>query len=526
MDGIVTGITSVIPIVPDNSIITDKSGVNGPPVEIMPLPQNSFMSEDATAQLLNNPYKLSLNNNGNSGGTQGGGAGTSEKPATDNMPGEAYNLTLGTKDVLQPERETALDIARMQSYEMLGKSAARQTYRLNPETGAAEAATEKASSVIREKVRSLLSQSAALQNEAPPLPEAQSGPAAPPDARQDRALKPGALRLTASDLEVFTTLDSDLQEALLNMLSGEKILPSDDPIPAQTRPAAGDGSETQGTGTARDQTAGRTGNLIAGLPDHLTIDSSAATEGSAITNMLRQSPLHGGAADAARPAILPDEQALFAAAVMTSERTRGVLPAYALEGSMENLRKITELPYALYIFGNVTAERHRETEEEDGLKISEETEHIGSRPKEFLRLSDAVKMAAVLHNIYYGGSGRFKQEKPWYAAYVRYALKNGIIQNGEFEDLNEFATRAETAYIFSNCVPRAELTTVNHIAEVPDVIENTGYGDRIYLLLRAGVLSISDNKGFFYPEKMMTKTEAAMIIGRIATPSDRKRNIG
>jgi hypothetical protein len=34
--------------------------VNGPPVEIMPLPSDSFMSDDGAAELLNNPYTLDL----------------------------------------------------------------------------------------------------------------------------------------------------------------------------------------------------------------------------------------------------------------------------------------------------------------------------------------------------------------------------------------------------------------------------------------------------------------------------------
>lgn len=524
MDGIVTGLTSVIPIVPDNSIITDKSGVNGPPVEIMPLPQNSFMSEDATAQMLNNPYKLSLDANGNGGGSQGGRTGTSVIPETDSLLGDAYNLTLGTKDDLQTETETALDVSR---YEMLGKSAARQAYRLNPETGAAEAAAaqtpKKESSAISEKVR-ILSQAAALQNEAP-QPEAQT--VATPDARRAGAFNPGMLRLTASDLEVFTTLDTDLQEALLNMLRGENIVTSADQLPSQNMRTGVGGTETGAPAGIPERAEGQADKLVADLQNlHLSIDSGAAREGTVITNLLRQSPLSGNATDAARTVILSDEQALIAAAVMMSERTRGGNPASTLEGSMANLRKINELPFALYLFGNVTADKHGVTEEEDGLEISGKTKHTNPGPKEFLRLSEAVKMAAVLHNIYYGGSGKFEQEKPWYAAYERYALKNGMIQNGEFEDLNEFATRAETAYIFSNCVPRAELTTVNHIANVPDVLENMGYGDRIYLLLRAGVLSITDNKGFFYPEKIMTKTEAAIIIGRIASPTDRKKRMG
>ena len=57
MDGIVTGLTSIVPLMPDQSVIPDRSGVKGPPVEIMPLPADSFMPEDATAEPLTIPLR-------------------------------------------------------------------------------------------------------------------------------------------------------------------------------------------------------------------------------------------------------------------------------------------------------------------------------------------------------------------------------------------------------------------------------------------------------------------------------------
>ena len=68
MDGIVTGLTSIVPLMPDQSVVADRSGVNGPPVEVMPLPADSFMSDDATAELLNNPFTLRLDKDGRGSG--------------------------------------------------------------------------------------------------------------------------------------------------------------------------------------------------------------------------------------------------------------------------------------------------------------------------------------------------------------------------------------------------------------------------------------------------------------------------
>jgi hypothetical protein len=218
-----------------------------------------------------------------------------------------------------------------------------------------------------------------------------------------------------------------------------------------------------------------------------------------------------------------EDQIHLAAEGSAGGRALGGLQGAALRGSMENLRKVNELPYSLYIFGNVSAERKDELEEDTVIGASEEKGGEKAKSGSFLRISEAIKMASVLHHMYYGGNGRFQEETPWYAPYVRYAVKNGIIQSGEFSDCNEFATRAEMAHIFANCVPRAEFPTINYISDIPDVSENIGYGDNIYLLHRAGVLVKSDKKSNYYPDSLITKTEAAAIIGRIATPSDRKR---
>ncbi len=106
---------------------------------------------------------------------------------------------------------------------------------------------------------------------------------------------------------------------------------------------------------------------------------------------------------------------------------------------------------------------------------------------------------------------------------MQYAVKNGIIRQGDFNNLNEFATRAETAYIFSNCVPKSEFPVLNFKHNLSDVVEDTGYGAYVYFLYRAGVLTMNDKKGRFYPDNMITRTEAAAIIGRIATPADRRK---
>lgn len=563
MDGI-TGLTSIVPMMPEQSIITDRSGVNGPPVEIMPLPSNSFMSDDAQAELLNNPFTLSLDIKGYHDGETSGGKGvgtasqtgitTADDEVADVLLNHAYTLSLGNEENIPITTEIAREMSRMKNYEMLGKSGTRQTYRMNPDTGAAENITLQSPDnatieMISEKVRSQLAQSdlflPQIRGAGPASPEIiTEGPAdapqlAPPggtplssDNRQNRYFLSNlpAFQLSASDIEAVLTLEPDLQEALLNMLSNVNRGDSDrtrvEPNEALYNSKAGElpvGANTQ------NKQAYAPDNPAAFIDKNLLINAQPGIILQTLNHISRppeasEIKLMKDIPDNAQLVAFTDEELTrLTADSMTGGKALGALSANTLRGSMLNLQKVNELPYSLYIFGNVIPDRRGNFEETADPALSVETSIRKTGPTEFLRISEAIKMASVLHNIYYGGSGRFPQETPWYEPYVRYAIKNGIIKNNAFDDYNELATRAETAYIFAGCVPRAELPMINIVSDIPDVSEAFGYGDSVYLLYRAGVLTNGNKTDSFYPERMITKTEAATIIGRIATPGDRKR---
>ncbi len=144
------------------------------------------------------------------------------------------------------------------------------------------------------------------------------------------------------------------------------------------------------------------------------------------------------------------------------------------------------------------------------------------RPQGELTLAQAIAMAARLHNIYNGGSGKFSEGPVWYSVYINYAVKNGIIKASDFgadtkgsDAYGRNATRGEMAYIFASAMPSDALPRINSIKSIPDVYSTTRYRDQIFRLYEAGILEGS-NGHRFYPYNYVTRAEAAATISRMA----------
>lgn len=138
-------------------------------------------------------------------------------------------------------------------------------------------------------------------------------------------------------------------------------------------------------------------------------------------------------------------------------------------------------------------------------------------------LAETVAMAARLHSIYHTGSAEFESSDTWYAPYVFYARKNGIITD-LYEDYTQPATRAQFAEILSNALPDTALFEINSVESnaIPDVAHTLQSAEAIYQLYRAGILTGSDEKGTFFPNGTIRRSEAATIITRMACPAQRK----
>ena len=143
-------------------------------------------------------------------------------------------------------------------------------------------------------------------------------------------------------------------------------------------------------------------------------------------------------------------------------------------------------------------------------------------PAGMLTIAETIKIAASLHKGFHTGSMDFPAGSPWYAPYVEYALDAGI-PVGAYRHMNSAATRSDFAIIIAGAVPEEAVTPINRVADgaIPDVQEKYSYGQAVYRLYRAGILTGSNNKRAFLPGRSLTRAEAATIIARIVDANTR-----
>ncbi|MBQ7624106.1 MAG: trypsin-like peptidase domain-containing protein [Clostridia bacterium] len=139
-------------------------------------------------------------------------------------------------------------------------------------------------------------------------------------------------------------------------------------------------------------------------------------------------------------------------------------------------------------------------------------------------VAETLALACRLNSIYNTGAADFVQGTPWYEVYENYAIKNGIIKEGEFKQLNVNATRSQFAAILSRSLPAAALAEINYISDgaIPDVSASAENAKEIYLLYRAGVLTGNDDKGTFTPNSSIQRSAVAAIVTRMADTSLRR----
>ena len=149
------------------------------------------------------------------------------------------------------------------------------------------------------------------------------------------------------------------------------------------------------------------------------------------------------------------------------------------------------------------------------------------RPDENMTVAQAIKLAAVLHQLNYRSKVSLENGYPnWYSTYVDYAVNNGLIERayGSYTaaQMNAAVTRAEFVHIFHAATD--DLCDMNTVTDnaIPDVKTGDAFAAEIYDFYRAGVLTGSDANGTFHPTDSIKRSEVAAILIRMYDSSARK----
>jgi hypothetical protein len=146
-------------------------------------------------------------------------------------------------------------------------------------------------------------------------------------------------------------------------------------------------------------------------------------------------------------------------------------------------------------------------------------------PDGTLTAAEAVALAVSLHMAYYDKELAFAPQtgEHWYGAYTDAAVRWGI--TAPLRDYRAPASRALVAQLVYSALPPEAYEPQNHIADycIPDVSPAERYGEAVYALYRAGVLTGDGPYGQFRPDDTVTRAQAAAIAARAANPVYRAR---
>lgn len=200
------------------------------------------------------------------------------------------------------------------------------------------------------------------------------------------------------------------------------------------------------------------------------------------------------------------------------------MPGNVIKSGFDNF-KVTR-PYSNMTFSDVPSGAWYDS----ALKIAYEYGLINGtgngkfNPNGNITLAATIALSARIRKMYNGDGSQFTKTNPWYATYLEYAIRNGIVGKNEYNNYNRAATRAEFADIMSKSLPENEFYAINSISDnsLPDIATGSQHGQAVYLLYNAGVLTGNDKYGTFTPNSSIRRNAVAAIIARIVDPSLRK----
>lgn len=139
-----------------------------------------------------------------------------------------------------------------------------------------------------------------------------------------------------------------------------------------------------------------------------------------------------------------------------------------------------------------------------------------------MNVAQAITIAARLHSIYNG------TETPksvggayWYADFVSYCKKYGIISENQFDSYNRSVLSYEMVQLFASALPDSFFPAINDITYIQDVPKSESFYSDVLLFYKAGVLNGNDKYGTFLPMSAITRKRAAVILSRTVLPENR-----
>jgi len=136
-------------------------------------------------------------------------------------------------------------------------------------------------------------------------------------------------------------------------------------------------------------------------------------------------------------------------------------------------------------------------------------------PNDYLKYSEAVKLAACMRIAYFDEEPLKMSGKFWYEVYVDYCKVHGLIDKDYKWD--SYATRADFMEIFAAALPDNALEAINAVEDgaIPDVPMYHKNADAIYKLYRAGIVQGADNEHRCNPVSNVKRSEVAAILTRM-----------
>ena len=137
-------------------------------------------------------------------------------------------------------------------------------------------------------------------------------------------------------------------------------------------------------------------------------------------------------------------------------------------------------------------------------------------PGQALSLAEVVALTARLHAEKNGGTLP-DSGGAWYQGAYDYGVDNGLFTPEEVPtaSLTKTATRFQVVDLLDRAVPDGKMLPIRGDVTIPDLAEDSRYGEVVYRWYRAGIIE-GDQDGRFNGTFPITRGELAAIFCRLA----------